>query len=144
MARPPREREPDEPSIRYASLVQFQCQKEGTLFYYQTDRIGSLSHIVEYCPVCGSKRIDVTGRQFPALEDESPEILFSTLYRPDVEKRIMRAFKTLKNSVFDRRCKTELFYEHGQWWTRVTDGDDTYTFSVVDANTKSGFAFEGV
>jgi hypothetical protein len=52
-------------------LIQYQCQKEGTLFYYQTGVVNP-SGIVERCPVCGSKRVDRTGREFPPVEEHRP------------------------------------------------------------------------
>jgi hypothetical protein len=51
-------------------LIQFQCQKEGTLFYYQ--HIGSGRHLVRFCPLCGSKRVAVTGRKFTAVRENRP------------------------------------------------------------------------
>ena len=48
-------------------LVQFQCQKEGTLFYYQT---GVMSpYFITRCPMCGSRRISMTGRTFAPLPE---------------------------------------------------------------------------
>ena len=49
-------------------LVQFQCQREGTLFYYQHTRQGARG-IVSRCPVCGSKRIVATWREFDAVDE---------------------------------------------------------------------------
>ena len=48
-------------------LVQFQCGREGTLFYYQS----SMHHVtfVDHCPVCGSKRVSQTGREYPAVKE---------------------------------------------------------------------------
>lgn len=53
-----------------SKLWQFQCQREGTVFYYQHGF--NPSHIVQSCPVCGSKRIELTGRIYPAVDEESP------------------------------------------------------------------------
>ena len=50
-------------------LIQYQCQKEGTLFYYQT---GVLQPNFDWrCPLCGSKRVQKTGRTFPAVDENS-------------------------------------------------------------------------
>ena len=56
-------------TIDRMALRQFQCEREGTLFYYQTDLVGSVSGIVSFCPVCGSKRVDETGRRYPNLNE---------------------------------------------------------------------------
>ena len=49
-------------------LHQFQCQTEGTLFYYRHQ--GKLpAHIVEFCPVCGAKDVGPTGRTFPDVNE---------------------------------------------------------------------------
>ena len=48
-------------------LIQFQCGREGTLFYYQS--AGNASHIVGYCPACGSKRVKPTGREYPPVDE---------------------------------------------------------------------------
>lgn len=55
-------------------LFQFQCQKEGTLFYYQSgfSYAGSLSGIIRRCPICGSRRIETTGRVFPGVAEDRP------------------------------------------------------------------------
>ena len=52
-------------------LIQFQCQKEGTLFYYQHDRQTARS-LVNHCPVCGSKRVQETGRGFNSVDENRP------------------------------------------------------------------------
>ena len=49
-------------------LIQFQCGREGTLFYYQTAGNNTF-RIVGYCPVCGSKRVKATGREYPPVEE---------------------------------------------------------------------------
>ena len=48
-------------------LIQFQCQREGTIFYYQT----SLRRIpfVLHCPICKSKRTKETGRTYAAVDE---------------------------------------------------------------------------
>ena len=51
-----------------ARLIQYQCGREGSLFYYQTGVTGT-GHIVTRCPVCGSRRLIETGRCFPALKN---------------------------------------------------------------------------
>lgn len=51
-------------------LVQFQCGREGTLFYYQSSMIQVL--FVDHCPVCGSKRVLITGREYPAVDENRP------------------------------------------------------------------------
>jgi|HubBroStandDraft_4_1064222.scaffolds.fasta_scaffold00070_64 hypothetical protein len=51
-------------------LWQYQCGKEGTMFYYQYGgTFRPASHIVERCPVCGSKRVKMTGRKFHDVEE---------------------------------------------------------------------------
>lgn len=52
-------------------LHQFQCQKEGSLFYYQHG-FGNPSNIIEFCPVCGHDEVRATGRTFPDVEENSP------------------------------------------------------------------------
>ena len=51
-------------------LFQFQCQRDGTLFYYQTaDRKPA---VVGWCPVCGSTRVQPTWRIYsPVAERET-------------------------------------------------------------------------
>jgi hypothetical protein len=36
-------------------LIQYQCQKEGSLFYYQ--RGVRVPHFISCCPICGSTRV---------------------------------------------------------------------------------------
>ena len=58
------------------------------------------------------------------------------------ERRIRSAFREWSHKRF-----FETFYEHGQWWVRLSPqyGDDQdMTYSVVDANTPTGFDFEQV
>ena len=50
-------------------LHQFQCQKEGTLFYYQHGNPWSPNYLIEHCPVCGSKRVEPTGRVYPDVDE---------------------------------------------------------------------------
>ena len=45
-------------------LFQFRCYKEGTLFYYFHGFSCIPSHIVSFCPVCGSTRVGTTGKTF--------------------------------------------------------------------------------
>lgn len=52
-------------------LYQYQCQRDGTLFYYQTGlqvRSNRMS-VVSCCPVCRSNRIEETGRSFAAIKE---------------------------------------------------------------------------
>lgn len=53
---------------RPGTLVQFQCEKEGTLFYYQHESVQRARTIVARCPVCGSTRVKVL-RAFPAIDE---------------------------------------------------------------------------
>ncbi len=58
--------------IRYLAdkrLWQYQCQKEGTLFYYQAGEFRPASHVVIACPVCRSSRVKVV-RVFPAIDEQ--------------------------------------------------------------------------
>ena len=43
-------------------LVQFQCQIEGSLFYYPAQNSQYAKAVVSQCPVCGSELIETTGR----------------------------------------------------------------------------------
>ena len=53
-------------------LIQFQCQREGELFYYQnTPQIAR--SLVERCPVCGSTRVEPTGRKFAPLDESAAD-----------------------------------------------------------------------
>jgi hypothetical protein len=57
-------------------LVQFQCQKEGSLFYYQHIDVRMARYLARHCPVCGSKRIRATGRIYPAVDErQSGELM---------------------------------------------------------------------
>lgn len=57
-----------EPTRSGAMLVQFQCEAEGTLFYYQHTRQGART-IVDRCPVCGSTKVAATGRTYSAVDE---------------------------------------------------------------------------
>lgn len=52
------------------TLYQFMCQKEGSLFYYQHG--GNATGIIDHCPVCGSKRVEPTGRVYPDVDEGKP------------------------------------------------------------------------
>ena len=51
------------------SLHQFQCQKEGTLFYYQHGFTSVPSHLVTFCPLCGHDYVEPTGRTYPDVKE---------------------------------------------------------------------------
>jgi hypothetical protein len=68
------------------------------------------------------------------------ENLRSTKNTKAVERDIRRAFRHWK-----RRRYFESFYEHGGWYVRlplVDNDSEDETYTVVDANTDSGFDFE--
>ena len=46
-------------------LHQYQCQHEGTLFYYQQETGPVPTHVVEFCPVCGKNNVTPTGQTYP-------------------------------------------------------------------------------
>jgi len=48
-------------------LVQFQCGKEGSLFYYQS--VWPSEELVKHCPICGSRRVKRTGREYPGVDE---------------------------------------------------------------------------
>lgn len=51
-------------------LIQFQCQREGSIFYYQTSiDLPCNRQFVCRCPICGSKRIEETGRTFTPVNE---------------------------------------------------------------------------
>lgn len=52
-------------------LIQYQCQREGTLFYYQSSMVRP--SFDWRCPLCGSKRIEPTGRTFPPINENAPK-----------------------------------------------------------------------
>lgn len=54
-------------SLVGAKLVQFQCGREGSMFYNQEYRGGG--QIVERCPVCGSKKVRRTGRTYRPVDE---------------------------------------------------------------------------
>lgn len=54
-------------------LIQMQCQREGTLFYYQT--VLRTSTLPERCPMCGSKRVMPTGRVYPPVAEDTPSVI---------------------------------------------------------------------
>lgn len=54
-------------------LIQFQCQHDGSIFYYQTSiKVPSNRQFVCRCPLCGSKRIEETGRTFAPVNAAKP------------------------------------------------------------------------
>jgi len=58
--------------MNHDKLFQFQCVKEGTLFYYQTGLTvrSSRQYVITRCPVCGSTRVLETGRSYPPLNEQ--------------------------------------------------------------------------
>lgn len=53
-------------------LIQYQCQREGTLFYYQTGVLNPW--FINNCPLCGSKRVIATGRTFAPVKETKPAL----------------------------------------------------------------------
>ena len=53
-------------------LCQYQCNTEGSLFYYQHGSSPVPTHIVEHCPVCGSKGVALTGREYEPVDERQP------------------------------------------------------------------------
>lgn len=51
-------------------LIQFQCGWEGSIFYYQTPLL-HLSFRVR-CPICGSQKVEETGRVFAPVDERGP------------------------------------------------------------------------
>ena len=51
-------------------LFQFQCKREGTLFYYQHYSASWARSNISHCPLCGSKQVAIV-REFPAVEESS-------------------------------------------------------------------------
>ena len=49
-------------------LHQFECLKNGSLFYFQS-ATKKPSAFVSLCPLCGSTSVVPTGRIFPALDE---------------------------------------------------------------------------
>jgi hypothetical protein len=52
-------------------LFQFQCDKEGTLFYYQHGSLQTARAIINRCPVCGSKRVKATGCAYKGIDESA-------------------------------------------------------------------------
>lgn len=50
-------------------LIQFQCQREGTLFYYQHQNARYARALVRKCPICGSSRVETTGREYRDVDE---------------------------------------------------------------------------
>lgn len=48
-------------------LIQYQCQKEGSLFYYQSGV--RQPYFINRCPICGSSRVQPTGREYPKINE---------------------------------------------------------------------------
>ena len=53
-------------------LIQFQCNKEGTLFYYQAQSEQYALPIITSCPACRSIRVAPTGRTWPDINESAP------------------------------------------------------------------------
>ena len=53
-------------------LYQYRCDAEGTLFYYQHGSAPPPTHIVETCPVCGTKGVALTGREYEPVDEQQP------------------------------------------------------------------------
>jgi hypothetical protein len=66
-------------------LFQLQCQKGGHIFYYQHGRGDApmtawddgmlrqqVSHDVSFCPICGSRKVELTGRTYKAVNETKP------------------------------------------------------------------------
>ncbi len=52
------------------ALLQYQCQKEGDLFYHQQDTsAGTHTGLITFCPVCGTQMVEPTGRRYANLEE---------------------------------------------------------------------------
>lgn len=76
-------------------LYQFQCQKEGTLFYYQHGNSPLPSHLITHCPICGSKRVELTGREYQELDETlDPDWLRLYAQRNILLKKLFDVFKT--------------------------------------------------
>ena len=48
---------------------QFQCDKEGSLFYFQTISAQTANVVVHRCPLCGTTRISTTGRKYTGVNE---------------------------------------------------------------------------
>lgn len=55
------------------TLYQFQCDREGHLFYLQSgfSTLSNVSALVKCCPQCKTARFSLTGRKYPALDEEA-------------------------------------------------------------------------
>jgi hypothetical protein len=62
-------------------LIQFQCNKEGTLFYYQSS---IKADFIRRCPLCGSTRVEQTGRTFPPVNETVQTISTEPFIRAEV------------------------------------------------------------
>ena len=72
-----------------------------------------------------------------------PQFLPSATDTRANEQRILKAARQL----FRRRTGLAAFFEHGLWWLKLDDGEDTRWYDVVDAtgpDTAEGFGFEQV
>ena len=63
-------------------LWQFQCQREGSLFYFQHVSGNTARLMVTRCPICGSKRVKITDRDFKGVDENKP----ITLQRITIKK----------------------------------------------------------
>lgn len=50
-------------------MYQFQCEKEGTLFYYQHGSRQAARALITHCPVCWSDRVNATGRIYAEVDE---------------------------------------------------------------------------
>ena len=82
------------------ALLQYQCQKEGDLFYHQQDTSsGTNVLLVEFCPVCGSKRVDLTGRRYANLDESA---LLGGELTADSELFVTEEIRDLVGEMLDR------------------------------------------
>lgn len=58
--------------LRMSEMIQFQCQREGSIFYVQHASAQCARVLVTHCPVCGSKRVEETGRTYPPVNETKP------------------------------------------------------------------------
>ena len=129
--------------IAGSKLWQFQCQREGTLFYYQHST--KPSHMVERCPVCGSSRVELTGRTYPAIDEASPgvdEMRAAGIITAELktEQNTPAIERLIRSAAAERfgRGKARPVFEHGQWYVTVRGAEDDAIFSVVDASPGIG------
>ena len=54
-------------------LWQFQCQKEGSIFYYQHGSRQSARYLVSHCPICGSKKVGLTGLVYSEVDERTSD-----------------------------------------------------------------------